>query len=226
MESIVDRLNAKITEKSLLKHPFYQAWQRGELTLNDLRRYAEQYYFFEANLPRFLSGIHANCFFTDVRKVILENLWDEEHGEENHLALWIDFCKILDLNERDVSLTDMYLATRNLVTVYSLACLHSGSFREGLVAVYAYEAQVPEIARVKMEGLKQFYGITDEKALKFFVVHSELDKEHSFREAKMLERYALLDARPVRFGEYAELVVDKVLAAWWNFLDGIEMRRV
>ena len=48
-----------INSKSLLTNPFYQAWQNGELTLNGLHFYAQQYYFFESEFPMFLSSIHS-----------------------------------------------------------------------------------------------------------------------------------------------------------------------
>lgn len=224
MASIVDGLDTKVAKKSLLKHPFYQAWQRGELTLDDLRNYAAQYYLFERYLPTFLSSIHTNCPFVDTQKTILENLWDEQHGAEDHRILWIDFAKSLGLGSDDLLLRDRYDETLNLVATYSLICSQAGIFFvEGLAAIYVYEKQVPEIARVKMQGLKQFYGITDEKALKFFAVHSELDKEHSLREAEALERHvALGDTQLVR---HVEVAADRALSAWWNFLDGIENRR-
>ncbi len=34
--SIVEIVDRLIEERSLLKHPFYQAWQRGELTMDAL----------------------------------------------------------------------------------------------------------------------------------------------------------------------------------------------
>ena len=50
------RIEAAITEKSLLKHPFYQAWNAGGLPLDALRQYAAQYYRFELAFPTFLSA--------------------------------------------------------------------------------------------------------------------------------------------------------------------------
>ncbi len=42
--SIADEVDRLIEERSLLTHPFYQAWQRGDLSLDTLRSYAAQYY--------------------------------------------------------------------------------------------------------------------------------------------------------------------------------------
>src|SRR5260370_35080957 len=42
--SLLARMDAAIAEKSLLKHPFYQDWQAGELSREALQLYASQYY--------------------------------------------------------------------------------------------------------------------------------------------------------------------------------------
>ncbi len=225
MTSLIERLDQKIAEKSLLKHPFYQAWQRGELTRDDLRRYAAQYYNFEYYLPRFLSGIHHNCVYEDVQKIVLENLWDEQHGEENHRVLWLNFCQSVGAGMEGLILANRYKETADLIAAYFQMCSDKNPSIEsglaGLAAIYAYEKQVPAIATVKMEGLCQFYGITDEKSLQFFVVHSDLDNMHALREAEALSWYFL----PDRLQSYIERDADVALDAWWSFLDGIENRR-
>ena len=50
-----------IDQLHLLKHPFYQAWMKGELTMETLRDYAGQYYHHVDRFPRYLSAIHSNC---------------------------------------------------------------------------------------------------------------------------------------------------------------------
>jgi pyrroloquinoline-quinone synthase len=44
-----------------------------------------------------------------------------------------------------------------------------------VAALYAYEAQVPEIATKKIEGLRRFYGVTDAEGLAYFAVHEEAE---------------------------------------------------
>ena len=78
---LTDRIDEIIRNKSLLTHPFYQAWNKGELPLDSLREYAAQYYHFELAYPTFLSGLHHRCSDPTVRRLLLDNLWDEEHGE-------------------------------------------------------------------------------------------------------------------------------------------------
>ena len=219
-QNILNRLDQRTEEKSLLNHPYYQAWKAGELTLNDLRTYAAQYYFFESNFPRYLSAIHTRCPDRSIRQNILDNLWDEEHGPENHRKLWLDFCAALGLDEQSVVESKVSAATQALLDTYS-TITSEGSFQEGLSAMYAYEAQVPKVALEKIKGLRERYGIDGDESLKFFAVHSTLDPEHSAREAGDLA----LSTRP-KDEPAVEAALEAALDAWWGFLDGVEAERL
>lgn len=41
---LLEKIDAAIAEKNLLKHPFYQDWQAGKLSRESLQLYAAQYY--------------------------------------------------------------------------------------------------------------------------------------------------------------------------------------
>jgi pyrroloquinoline-quinone synthase len=198
-----------------LDHPFYQDWKEGKLTIEDLQLYAGQYYHFEANFSRFLSAIHSRCSDPAVRQIILSNLWDEEHGEDNHRALWLGFCAGLGLTPEQVEQAPVQPKTQALVDTYSDIC-STRSFQEGLAAIYAYEVQVPQVVAEKLAGLRDRYGITNGNALAFFQVHQELDEEHSRLEAEAISAHTS--------GDNESAVVSALQAgldAWWGFLDGV-----
>jgi pyrroloquinoline-quinone synthase len=217
--SLLIRLQQRIEAKSLLTHPFYQAWQAGQLSIQDLRTYASQYYFFEADFPSFLSAIHSQCPSREVRQSILDNLWDEEHGDANHRAMWLDFCAGLGLERDKVELSSIHPKTQALLDTYFRLC-QQGSFQEGLAAVYAYEAQVPQVSLEKIEGLKVYYGITNAASLKFFEVHSILDEDHSRKEAEGIASHTARQDEPA-----VEVSLQAALDSWWGFLDGVEEQR-
>lgn len=54
------KIAAIIGEKHLLKHPFYVAWTEGKLTQEQLRHYAEQYFYNVLAEPTYLSAVHFN----------------------------------------------------------------------------------------------------------------------------------------------------------------------
>ena len=217
---LLSRLKARIQEKNLLKHPFYQEWQAGRLTLDDLRTYAAQYYQFEANFPVMLSAIHSRCPDPDVRQIILDNLWDEEHGPMNHAFLWLQFAAGLGLTRKDVLQAQVLPETNRLVNTLK-EITSTGSYQEGLAAMYAYEAQVPAIAAEKVLGLQQFYGISSPEATEFFTLHMGLDMEHSGKEAKAIAGRRLT---PEQEGT-VERALDRALDVLWGFLDGVQRVR-
>jgi len=213
---LMERIDEIIEIKSLLKHPFYQAWTMGTLPLSSLERYAEQYFHFEAAYPTFLSGLHHRCADPSIRQMILDNLWDEEHGDENHIELWLRFCDRLGLDRSSMLNGKMVAATANLINSYR-DMTSSGSIASGAAALYAFESQVPAVAKEKIDGLGRFYGIEDERSVSFFRVHQILDEAHSSTEREMVGSLAKKE------DAYEEVVetVDRAVTILWEFLDGV-----
>lgn len=215
---LLEELDALIAAKHVLKHPFYQAWNRGELRLAALQDYATQYYHHVAAFPTYLSAVHCHTPFAEARKVILQNLIDEEAGSPNHPELWLQFAKGLGLSEAQVKEAFLALETADCVDTFYALC-SEGVFTRGLAALYAYESQIPEVALTKIEGLKTYYGIQSPEALRYFVVHVEADKVHRQQERALLERY-VKQAQ----GEAVLEAANCALEAVWNLLSGVCVR--
>src|SRR3989449_10188521 len=103
MKQYLDKIDNDIVEKHLLKHPFYLAWTRGELSKEALTDYAKQYYHHVAAFPTYLSAVHAQCDDQSIRKQILSNLIDEEAGSPNHPELWKQFANALGVDDDDLA---------------------------------------------------------------------------------------------------------------------------
>ncbi len=178
-----------------MKHPFYLAWARGELSKEALTDYAKQYYHHVAAFPTYLSAVHAKCDDQPTRKQILSNLIDEEAGSPNHPELWKQFANALGVDDVDLEKTEKQSETKNLIDTFRSVCGEK-STAEGLAALYAYESQIPAICESKIDGLKNYYGFKDPKDYEYFSVHIEADKEHSAAEREMLS--ASIDNRNCR----------------------------
>src|ERR1700746_2549936 len=188
MKIYLDEIDKDIVQKHLLKHPFYLAWTRGELSRQALADYARQYYHHVAAFPTYLSSVHANCDDQDTRKQLLNNLIDEEAGSPNHPELWLWFAQGLGLSEADVQCSEKWTETKNLIDTFRAVC-RDGSTVEGLAALYAYESQIPAICESKIDGLKKHYGFRNPEHYEYFSVHLEADREHSAAEGKMLASF-------------------------------------
>ena len=215
MNQHLHKIDNDIAEKHLLKHPFYLAWARGELSKEALTDYAKQYYHHVAAFPTYLSALHAKCDDQPTRKQILQNLIDEEAGLPNHPELWRQFANALNVDDVDLAKTEQQPETKNLIGTFRSVC-GNGSIAEGLAALYAYESQIPAICESKIDGLKKYYGFNDPKGYEYFSVHIEADKEHSAAEREML--ITRIDNRNA-----AKVLasVNRVLDALWETLSGV-----
>ena len=215
MNHHLDKIDNDIAEKNLLKHPFYLAWTRGELSGEALSDYARQYYHHVAAFPTYLSAVHANCDDQATRKQLLHNLIDEEAGSPNHPELWLKFARGLGVEDVDVRTTEKQPETEGLIDTFQSVC-RDGSTAEGLAALYAYESQIPAICESKIDGLKKHYGFNDPEHYRYFSVHLEADREHSAAEREMLMSYIDND----NFGK-VKTATQRVLDALWEMLTGV-----
>src|SRR6266704_498585 len=188
MNDHLDKIDNDIAEKHLLKHPFYLAWTRGELSREALADYARQYYHHVAAFPTYLSAVHAKCDDQETRKQLLSNLIDEEAGSPNHPELWLKFAEGLGVSDVNKPSAEKWPETKNLINTFRSVCAN-GSTAEGLTALYAYESQIPAICESKIDGLKKHYDFTDPRHYEYFSVHIEADRAHSAAERKMLGSY-------------------------------------
>lgn len=205
------RLKEIIDARHLLKHPFYQAWSKGELSREVLAKYAGQYYAQVAAFPRFVSAVHSRCPELHARKVLTENLADEEIHGTDHPTLWMDFAKGVGAEETEVKTAAPLPETKKMVDDYFQ--LVEGDWKDGLCALYAYESQVPAVAASKIDGLERFYGVTDAPSLAFFKVHQHYDVEHSEKVAALIDQHG--------DQAQAEAATKKAADALWSFLDGM-----
>jgi pyrroloquinoline-quinone synthase len=213
MNTYLEQIDNDIAAKHLLKHPFYLAWARGELSREALTDYAKQYYHHVAAFPTYLSAVHAKCDDRPTRKQVLSNLIDEEAGSPNHPDLWKQFAKSLGIDDVDLAQTEKQPETRNLIGTFRSVC-GERSTTEGLAALYAYESQIPAICESKIDGLKKHYGFNDPKQYEYFSVHIEADREHSAAERELLK----IDDRNF---ESVRTSVNRVLDALWEMLSGV-----
>jgi pyrroloquinoline-quinone synthase len=215
MKQYLEEIDNDIAEKHLLKHPFYLAWTRGELSKEALTDYAQQYYHHVAAFPTYLSAVHAHCDHQATRKQLLNNLIDEEAGSPNHPELWKKFADGLGVEDADLAQTEKQPETKNLINTFRSVCGRR-STAEGLAALYAYESQIPSICESKIDGLKKHYGFTKPEHYEYFTVHIGADREHSAAEREMLSRH--LDAHNF---ESVKVSVNRVLDALWGMLSGV-----
>ena len=210
---LLEKLDAAIAEKNLLKHPFYQDWQAGKLTRESLQLYAREYYKHVEAFPQHLRVLAARAD-ESLKATVMENLAEEENPARPHPKLWRDFAGALGVKEEQMTSSTSLPGTQAVVTKFGEICAER-SVAAAVAALYAYESQVPEIATTKIDGLKKFYGITEPKGLAYFEVHEEADKEHRAAWRGWLEANAT--------GNEAEILesANEALDALWGALSAV-----
>ena len=216
-KSFIDKIDNLIEKNHLLNHSFYKAWNAGELPKETIREYAAQYFQHVSLFPRYLSAIHSNCDDIKTRQLLLENLNEEEQGKENHPELWMRFAEGMGNTRKNINETVPIRETEELVKTFKKLS-KSEKYHIGLAALYCYESMQPEISETKKDGLQKFYGIKDEKTLKFFTVHMHADKWH-----REVVRNLLIELSDTKEKQEEILeAVDGALIALNNFLSGME----
>jgi len=229
-----DQLDARIAKYDLLRHPFYKAWSAGELTRNDLRKYAQDYYHHVAAFPSYLAALGMRLEEGELRRAVLANMCDEKGVEDRrgrdavphlvphlvpHSDLWLDFAEGMG-SSRSLEWHSPVPEIRQLIWHFHQVA-SEGTPEEALAAFFAYESQVPRVAQEKERGLREMYG-ADDKACGYFSLHATADVYHSRVWRKQLEKR--IAAHP----ETADAALDaaeKAARMLWKALDGIEARR-
>lgn len=214
---LLRRVDGAIARRNLLQHPFYQDWQAGTLSRKRLRLYAAQYYWHVEAFPLHLKALAKRASGV-LGEIVRENLAEEENPAAPHPNMWRDFATAVGVNEEVLLTSPPLPGIENLVETYGRICAQ-GSSEVAVAALYAYEAQVPEIATAKMDGLRRHYNVTNSKGLAYFTVHEEADRVHRAAWRNWLEkncsRTGLEESRVLA-------TVGTALDALWGALDAVQ----
>ena len=176
MKEFLPALDERIHKYDLLCHPFYKAWSAGELSRDDLRQYAEDYYHHVHAFPGYLAQLGIRLEDGELRRAVLANMTDENGGEtafgepdRSHAELWLDFVE--GMGGRRVTARPPVKEVRQLVSWFRRIA-SEGTVEEALAAFYAYESQVPRIAAEKDRGLRDLYGASAKTRNYFTAAHN------------------------------------------------------
>ena len=217
-------LHSRLEPFDLLCHPFYKAWTAGELSREDLREYAAEYYHHVQAFPQYLLALAARLPDSDLRRAVLENFSDEMAfdcpGALPHHALWLRFASGVGATVAEVRTREPIAEMRELAATFERFA-DTGSTAEALAAFYAYESQVPRVAEAKEAGLKELYG-ADAETCSYFHLHKTADVRHSQVWREQLD--GVLSKNP-ELADAALNAAETAARSLWHALDGMDRRR-
>ena len=202
-KSVWERIEEARARHNVLEHPFYVRWSAGELSGDELARYAGQYRHATEALARL-------CAET-------AELAPEEHRDEvelhaaeeaDHIGLWDAFVE----------------ATAGEIgaepTVETADCVRAWTEHDGYLAalarLYAIESGQPEISKIKREGLARFYGIDGGSGSEYFRVHESTDDAHAAEVRRLIE-----SAMRPGDDDAVAAAAESAFRANWRLLDGV-----
>ena len=178
--NIIKKIDEIIEERSLLKHPFYQMWSDGKLTQESLAGYSKEYFQLVKAVPSFMEPIIENAS-DDVVGDLIEN----QQEESDHITPWIAFAAELGISKDELIAYEGLPKTQKAVSDLNNLM---DTFDGGACAMYAFEKEIPKISQTKLDGLAEFYGMTNNESTEYFKLHTEADVRHAASWQHILEK--------------------------------------
>ncbi len=201
--SVWERIEERRARYNVLEHPFYVKWSAGELTREELARYAGQYRHATEALARLCAEAA------------------EEAPQENREEIARP-CGRGGAPRRPLGRLRQAVGGEigAQPTPETAECVTEWTAPDGylgrLARMYAIESGQPEIARVKREGLASFYGIDGGAGSEYFRVHERADHAHAEESRRLIEQAM----GPEDEDELVE-AAESAFRANWRLLDGV-----
>ncbi len=177
--NLIKRIDEMIEERSLLKHPFYEMWSDGKLTVESLAGYSKEYFQLVKAVPSFMTPI-----IEKAPESITPELIDNQQEEADHIRPWIKFASELEISEDELTKYDGLEKTKKAVSDLSKLM---NTYEGGSCAMYTFEKEIPKISQTKLDGMAKFYGMSSDYATEYFILHTEADIRHAAAWRNVLE---------------------------------------
>jgi pyrroloquinoline-quinone synthase len=201
--SVWQRIEESRARNNVLEHPFYQRWSAGELSAEELARYAGQYRHATEAIAK-LCADAAEAAPAERRSEL------DGHAEEEqaHIKLWDDFVEAAG---GEIGAEP---------TPETAECVRAWTEPDGYLAavarLYAIESGQPEISRIKREGLSRFYGVDGGPGSAYFEVHERSDEAHAEQSRRLIT-----EAMDPGDEDLIVAAAESAFRANWRLLDGV-----
>lgn len=195
IDEVIKAIEADLQDRDrcLMKNPTVQRISRGELSREDLRRWALEMYWESHEFPNTYAAAYVNCPVPEARRFLFENIYEEEtgglmSGSIPHIDLKFRFIESLGFQRDEIlsgtplPATQAYLDFRELLF----------KTKPWVVAVGAYalgaENQVIEPFKMIADGLRAHYGMSKHDSV-FYDIHSVADEAHGEVGLRIVRQY-------------------------------------
>ena len=209
-----------VEQRHCKRHPLTEAWARGELSKEQLGRWAVEHFHYTHDLHAVCGRILANCDQAEGRFMELDNLADEQNPEDPHNRQLLDFVDACGL-DTEALIQRPPLPTTQALRDWLLLLCEKRSWQEAAAGFHvAMEAQLAPICDRLVPALRDHYRF-DERAIRFFITHQTADVEHGGRARAVVEEYTPAELQPRVLQAVREGTEKR-----WLYFDGVYLKYV
>jgi pyrroloquinoline-quinone synthase len=190
---VLDQIDELRAANDPAEQPLLRAMSAGELSRDEVRAFATQYFQLVDSLPRFVSTVHSvTRDHPHIRRTLLNLLVPIELHPPSIADLWLQTCAALGLFSDSVRAGEPTTSTSVCLADFEYLC-QSGC-AQGLAALYAWIARLPRTCRIMQGALSEHYDLASGPGVQYFEVVGFQAESHvrSLRQALI----ALLDEYP------------------------------
>ncbi|MBP2705464.1 iron-containing redox enzyme family protein [Microbispora sp. RL4-1S] len=211
MADFIATLDSMIYERRKMTSPLYQTILAGKATRRLLQAFVLHRWPIKSVWTRHILGIASNIDDYDLRKLLVENIYEEETGtlsqSQRHLQTFADFGARVGVTPEQLENAPIAPETAAVIA-HNVAACNSGKlhFTAGAASVLLLMEGQPPIVNNGGESMlsvmRDVYGLPRE-GYEFFVHHasaeseseavSELEDEHAAAARELLRRYCSTD---------------------------------
>ena len=209
MEDFLEELEAGLKEphRDRTNHPFVHKVLAGKATLRQIGGWLLQFSLWADQANKCFGVVYANTPDPDLRDAYLENILEEERGEESktagHISLIHNALEELGFSKEERESAEM-LPESWAFLHWAEVRMKNRSFLEAIAGGLAGERINPIVFRRLATGLREHYHVSQTVLAPFDVHASEVEVAHGSISEKVIRRYATTRfwQEKVRFAVY------------------------
>jgi pyrroloquinoline-quinone synthase len=191
--SVLAQIDELRSENDPAQTPLMRAMANGELSRDEVRAFAGQYFQLVDALPRFVSTVHSvTRNHPAIRRSLLNMLVPMELNPPSIADLWLQTCAALGLFSDTVRKAEPNVATSVCLDDFEYLC--QAGCAQGLAALYAWITRLPRSTRTMQSALAAHYDLASGPGVQFFEVVGFQAESHA--RALRASLTALLDEFP------------------------------